>query len=869
LRRSERDAVIGDVLEEFSARAEGDLRQARRWIWQQTLRSLAPNLRRRFRRAVPADHADRTQRRHPMNGFMTDLRFALRLIRREPLASGVAFLSLAAGLALNTVLFTLANAVLFRPLPVDLPAELAVVVLQRPTGLMHNFSYPDYRELASAARLTGGIVAYAPAQATLTGSDAAAVLDGESVSGNFFSALGVAVRHGRGLAAGDDRPEAAPAVVISERLWRGRFARAAIDGQVISLNGHAFTVVGVAASPFAGMEIGRAADFWISIAHGAMLEGSGGLDKPNMSWLTLVTRVPKDQGREAVRQELDAIIKRAFEARGREYEPAVLLDGARGDSMLPARFDGGLRVLLTAGVLVLAVACMNVANLQLARTEARRIELAVRAALGARRGQLCRLLIIDAVLVAASAGIAGVAAAALTKDRAASLIALWGQPVSIVVPIDWRVAGAAIALSAAAALVVSALSISQMPRAHVGQRLQDLRTVAGPKRRIQRLLVAGQFALSMALLTGAVLLSRTIVNLRSTNLGFDARQVAVVEISPDMARISREDAVRYFDDVVRRVSSIGGVEGAAVAHVMPLDFGGSRTSIEIAGYVPQPDEDMELNFVRVTPGYFATLGIPLLQGRAFEDADRAGQPRRIIVNETMARRFWPEGAVGRFVRFSSQEPFDVEVIGVAADAHYRMVREEARPSFYAPLAQWPSASGVLHARFQGPPAGRIEELRRVVGSVNPAVPVVRAGTLREQMERNIADERLAGTIGLTLAGATLVLAAVGLYAIMAFLVGRRTREIGVRVALGAHRADVRRLVLRDAGRLALLGIAGGLALAVWLAQMLRNLLYGVDPLDGVSLAAAAVILGGAAVLASWVPARRAARVDPLAALREP
>jgi predicted permease len=512
---------------------------------------------------------------------------------------------------------------------------------------------------------------------------------------------------------------------------------------------------------------------------------------------------------------------------------------------------------------------MNVANLQLARTEARRIELAVRAALGARRGQLCRLLIIDAVLVAASAGIAGVAAAALTKDRAASLIALWGQPVSIVVPIDWRVAGAAIALSAAAALVVSALSISQMPRAHVGQRLQDLRTVAGPKRRIQRLLVAGQFALSMALLTGAVLLSRTIVNLRSTNLGFDARQVAVVEISPDMARISREDAVRYFDDVVRRVSSIGGVEGAAVAHVMPLDFGGSRTSIEIAGYVPQPDEDMELNFVRVTPGYFATLGIPLLQGRAFEDADRAGQPRRIIVNETMARRFWPEGAVGRFVRFSSQEPFDVEVIGVAADAHYRMVREEARPSFYAPLAQWPSASGVLHARFQGPPAGRIEELRRVVGSVNPAVPVVRAGTLREQMERNIADERLAGTIGLTLAGATLVLAAVGLYAIMAFLVGRRTREIGVRVALGAHRADVRRLVLRDAGRLALLGIAGGLALAVWLAQMLRNLLYGVDPLDGVSLAAAAVILGGAAVLASWVPARRAARVDPLAALREP
>jgi predicted permease len=869
LRHSERDAVIGDVLEEFSARAERDLRQARRWIWQQTLRSLAPNLRRRLRPAAPGDRTDRPPRRFPMNGFMTDLRFALRLIRREPVATGVAFLSLAAGLALNTVLFSLANAVLFRPLPVASPSELAVVALQRPTGLMHNFSYPDYRELTTAAKLPAGIVAYAPAQATLAGSEAAVVLDGESVSGNFFSGLGITVRHGRALTAGDDRPEAAPAVVISERLWRSRFARAAIDGQVISLNGRAFTVIGVAASPFVGMQVGKAADFWISIAHGAMLEGSGGLDKPNLSWLTLVTRVQKDQGREAVRQELDAIIKRAFEARGREYEPAVLLDGARGDSLLPARFEGGLRVLLTAGVLVLLVACMNVANLQLARTEARRIELAVRAALGARRGQLCRLLIIDAVLLAACSGIAGVAAAALMKDRAASLIALWGQPVSIVIPIDWRVAGAAIALAAAAALVVSALSIFQMLRTRGGGSLQDLRTVVGPKRRIQRLLVAGQFALSMALLTGAVLLSRTIVNLRSTNLGFDAGRVAVVEVSPDMARISREDAVRYFDDVVRRVSSIGDVENAAVAHVMPLDFGGSRTSIEIAGYVPHPDEDMELNFVRVTPGYFETLGIPLLQGRGFADADRAGQPRRIIVNETMARRFWPDGAVGRFVRFSSQEPFQVEVIGVAADAHYRMVREEARPSFYAPLAQWPSASGVIHARFQGPPAGRIEELRRVVGGVNPSVPVVRAGTLREQMERNIADEKLAGAIGLTLAGATLVLAAVGLYATMAFLVGRRTREIGVRVALGAHGGDVRRLILRDAGRLAALGIAGGLGLAVWMAQALRSLLYGVDPLDGVSLAAAAVILGGAAMLASWLPARRAARVDPLAALREP
>ena len=804
-----------------------------------------------------------------MNGVMTDLRFALRLIRREPLISGIAFFSLAAGLALSTLLFTLANAVLFRPLSLRSPSELVVLTLQRATGLNHNFSYPDYVTLTSAAKLADGIVAYAQAEATLTGSETATVVHGESVSGNFFPALGIAIRHGRGLGPQDDRPGASPAIVISDRLWRDAFGRARVDGQVITLNGQPFTLVGVATSPFAGMEVGRAADFWVPIAHGAMLDGTGGLDRPDLSWLTVVARISNRQAREAARQEIDAIVKAAFEARGREYEPMVLLDGARGDSMLPARLAGGLRVLLIAGALVLLVACMNVANLQLARTEARRLELAVRSALGARRGQLCRLLIIDALLLAAGAGLAGVAAAAVLKDRAASLIALWGQPVSIVVPVDWRVAGAAIALSAVAALVVSILSIWQMLRSHVSEGLQDMRAVAGPKRRTQKVLVAGQFALSMALLTGAALLSRTIVNLRATDLGFDAGRVAVVQVSPEMAKIPREAALRYFEDVVRQVSSIAGAEGAAVAHVMPLDFGGSRTSIEISGYVPQPDEDMELNFVRVTPAYFKTLGIPILQGRAFDDSDRPRQHGRIIVNETMARRFWPNGdAVGRFVRFSPQQPFDVEVIGVAADAHYRMVREESSASFYAPLAQWPSASGVVHVRFQGPLQGRIDELRRAVGSVNPAVPIVRAGTLTEQLERNIADERLAGAIGITLAAATLVLAAAGLYATMAFLVGRRTREIGVRVALGARSADVRRMVLHDAGRLAAVGIVAGLALALWLAHALRNMLYGVDPVDYISLAAAAAILGGAALLAGWLPAHRAARVDPLSALRE-
>jgi predicted permease len=302
---------------------------------------------------------------------------------------------------------------------------------------------------------------------------------------------------------------------------------------------------------------------------------------------------------------------------------------------------------------------------------------------------------------------------------------------------------------------------------------------------------------------------------------------------------------------------------------MPLAFGGSRTSIDVAGYKPQPDEDMELNFVRVTPGYFKTLGIGLRDGRAFDDRDVDGQPERIVVNETMARRFWPGGrAVGRLVRFNTREPFSVEVIGVVADAHYRMVREERTSSFYVALAQWRSTAGVLHVRTSGDPGPRVADLRRVVAAVNPVVPVVRAHTLPDQIERNLADERMAMAIGLTLAAVALVLATAGLYATMAFLVGRRTREIGVRMALGAADTDVRSLVLREGILLALTGVTAGIAISVWVGHALRHQVYGIGPLDPFSFSTAAAILVAAALVASWLPARRAASVDPVIALRE-
>ncbi len=861
----ERDAVIGDLVEEFH-RQENDP-AVTQWLWAQMCRSLGPNLHRRLSRPPSGFEA---QGGSMWNGIGTDLRFALRLMSRQPLMTVVGFISLTAGLGLNILLFSVADAALLRPLPLRDPAQLVILLLQRDSGFNHNFSYPEYRDLRDSTRTLDGLVAYGSVEGTLAGSTGATTIEGEVVSGNFFSILDVPLRAGRALGAVDDSRAAPPAIVIAEQLWRDRLGSADVNGQIVTLNGQTYTVVGVASSRFAGMQIGRTARFWVPLAHASALTGGDFLDRPTTSWLTLMGRVRRDVAMGTAQQELDDLLRRVRQSAGRPIEPVVLRPGARGDSQLSETLASPLLMLAMAGLFVLLVACFNVANLQLARTDARRVELAVRAALGARRRELVRLVLIDALLIAAAAGAAGVWLAALAKDRAVSLIAFYGQPVALAVPLDARAIAAALALSALAALIIGGISAWYGTRRRTGLT-SDGRTGTAPYRSAHRALVIVQVALSMALLTGGALLVRSLDRLRHTDLGFNPRAVALVEVSPEMGRLSNDAAGAYFDETIRRVRALPGVSAAAMAHVMPLAFGGSRTSIEIEGYTPGRDEDMELNFVRISPDYFRTLGLPMLQGRPFDDRDRDGQPERIIVNETMARRFWPEGrAVGRLVRFGQRQPFNVEVVGVVPDVHYRMVREDPTPSFYVPIAQWRTASGVLHVRFAGTgeASTKIGELRRVVAAMNPSVPVIRAHTLIDQVERNLADERAAMTIGTTLAAVALLLATAGLYATTAFLVSRRTREIGVRIALGARTTDVRSLVLTEGVRLAVLGVSGGLVLTFLVGRALEHRLYGVTATDLWSVGAAAVILTAAAIVASWLPARRASRVDPVIALRE-
>lgn len=874
---ADRAAAIGDLCEEFHARATAHgRREARRWFRIQAVRSLLPFLRRRLTRD---GHRGRPhhgmQGRNPiMHTLMQDVRFALRTLARRPMITAIAVASLVAGLAATTTVFTLLNAVAYRALPVRSPAELGLVLEQRPRGLNHNFSYQDFLDFRGAQRAFTDLVAYANAQVALRRGDGSELVGGELVTGGFFDLLGIRILRGRGLTQADTATDAPPVIVASESLWStlGDPDRP-LDGAVVVLNGTTFAVVGVAASPFQGMVVGREARFWAPLTFQRVLASRNGqnlLAMPTASWLTILGRLGTGVTLEAAAEELTRV-ERGLPVS--EFRPRtrgmVVVPGWQGDSMLPATTASPLRLLLAAALLVLAVACANVAGLQVVRSAERERELALRSALGATRGRVVRLMLVEASCLGLAATAIGLLIAWATTGLAVPLFAEFGRPVALDVSPDWRVFGFAAACGLAATIAFGLAPAAVTLRRSLLSSLAGANTTSQGASRtgalVRRSLVAVQFGLSLSLVVVAALLARTLYNLESQSTGLDLDHVALVEVDPTAGRLSPDRTGQYVAAALERLRGVPGMRAAGYARIMPLDFGGSRTTVEIQGYSPQQDEEMEINFNRVSSHYFDALGMAPMDGRLFDDRDRTGGPPAVVVNETMARRYWPGGrAVGGRLAIG---PSTFDVIGVVPDVKYRTLRESPGPSFYLAAEQGPPFGGAFHLRTAGPPEAVLDAARRILAEVDPTVPITRARTLRDQLRLNANQDRAAATIAFGLAGAALLLAAVGLYGSMAHAVGQRTREIGVRMALGAVPGDVRRMVIREGVWLGLAGTAAGAVLGFVLARQLEHRLFGVTPADPQSFAAAAVLLALVALLASWIPARRAARINPLQALR--
>jgi predicted permease len=810
-----------------------------------------------------------------MSGLLRQhVRYAARGLARSPIFALVAVLSIAIGSGATTGIVTLIDAMLLRPPPGVGHAERLVTVGRTQDGRgFDNFSYPTFEAYREARSLSGlAALEFEPQTVSLAGSSGGEPIHLSAVSGNLFEVLEARPALGRFFVPDEDVvPGANPVVVLSYDFWKRRLeADPAIRGRPLVLNGTPFTVVGVAARGFSGPSA-LAPDVWVPLAATTHLGMPAGMfTLRSGSWLMAIGRLAPSAGLDQAQAELATIAARlareypdAYDGQGVAVEHASLFPGDMGSAI-----GGFLALLLVIAGLVLVIASTNVAGMLLARAAARRREIAVRLALGASRGQLIGQLVIECLLLFGVAGVAGVVIAHWLVVGLLALVPQLPVPLALDPRLDWRVLGSALVISLVTGLLAGTIPAFQSTRPDLVPALKaGAASSGGPRLRLRSGLLVAQIALSMVLLMVAGLFARTLAHARAIDPGFDSRDVYFTSLDFGLANYDEGLGQRAAQAILDQVRAVPGARTAALAAMLPLGGGGlGLGNISVAGREPpDPRRGWNADWNVVTPGYFAALGIPLMRGRDFAATDRTGSGDVAILNEALAAALFPgEDAVGRSF---TNEGRSVTVIGVARNAKYRSVVEAQRNFVYVPLAQrFLGRANVLIKMSPGvvAPAAVV---RGIVSGVNPALPVLRQGALTEQTATALFPQRIALLVAGGLGVVALLLVLLGIYGVTAYAVTQRTREIGVRVALGAQRSHVLTLVLRQGLVLAGIGVVAGALVALAAARLIQGLLYGVGSADVVALGGAATLLALAALVASWIPARRAARLDPVIALR--
>ncbi len=835
---------------------------------------------------------------------MNDCKFALRQLLKNPGFTAVAVLTLGLGIGANTAIFSVVNALLLRSLPVSQPEELVQIVTRSGVSEAVSFSHPFYKMLVDEGRSLSGLFAAGGVgerdQLIVSGAGNAEVefVQGQAVSGNFFSVLGVSAIIGRALMPADDKagdPQAV--VVISHSFWERRFAAdPAVIGKSVSFKGVPFTIVGVTPPGFFGFQPGDAPDLWwpLQMAPQIDRDPAGWRLKEGTSWLRLMGRLAPGVPRRQAEAELAAIHERyrdAFaatraakwsaEAR-RSYfaQKLELLPGHAGWTGLRQQFRRPLLILMTVVAVVLLIACANVAGLLLARAAARAREFSVRSALGAGRMRLARQWLTESVLLGVLGGLLGLLLAQGGTQALLAFMRLKSNPLSFSVAMDLRVflftAGAAlltgILFGLAPALRNSRIDLASALKGAAG-------SVAGSpsRQRLNQALVVTQVALSLVLLVGAGLFIRTLRNLKGMDMGFDRRHVVQFDID-FVQRIEPKQRTALYKELLSRLEALPGVQAASLYGFGLLSGNGWSDRVLAEGYVAAPDEDLTCQGMWVGPRFFETLGINVLSGRDFTQQDdrttgatNAAAPQVAVINQAMARRYFGvESPLGRRFYFAHRPERRFEIIGVVKDAKYHdSLRRQSPPTLYLPFFEDAGQGLTVAVRGRsdlagiGTPAG----FQHVVDRVFAGARVFNAKTMDDVVNAAVHQERVVAQLGGFFSLFALALACLGLYGLLSFAVVQRTREIGVRVALGAPRRNVLLLVIRQGVTLALTGAAVGIAGALVAARLLAGLLFGVTPTDPLTFLGVSVLLLLVAVLASWLPASRATNVDPMEALR--
>ena len=812
--------------------------------------------------------------------IVQDIRFALRHLLKNPAFTCVAVLSLALGIGANTAIFSLVDAVMVKMLPVRHPEQLVALDSFTQRAQQRNFSYPLFKYLRDRKSSFSGVLAASDGTSRMAmkmpSSEATEQVEVQMVSGEYFQVLGVDAFVGRLLTADDEQAAGAnPVAVLSYNLWQRRFGgEFSVIGQTITVKEQPLTVIGVAPAKFFGEAVGRAPDVWTPLTMQPSLQkGQSSLESSNISWLRIMGRLKAGVNENQANAEVNNVVWQLKNESNDLGKSALniakidVLSGAQGLAEFRTRFAKPLRILMAVVALVLLIACANVANLLLARAAARQKEVAVRHAIGAGRFRLIRQFLTESLILATFGGVLGLLFAWWGSRALLILVSGDSSPIPIDVTPNVRILSFTFAVSVLTALLFGLAPAWIITRPNVGSALK-VTTPARPRLGLSRLLVVSQVTFSLLLLIGAGLFLKTLHNLRTINLGFEADQLIQARISPRSSGYKPEQYPELNKRLIERLTSTPGIRSASVAG-SGFRSGSSRTCcIAVEGYTPGKDEDRQIQVLEVAPGYFSTIGLPLLMGRDFTPSEVENKPgvfpKLAIINETMAHRYYGQAnAVGRRFGWGDQKVvYDTEIVGVARDANYGNLREKTKSLIY-----YPSEGGTLLVVRAGLDSSTLvstirNEIKTVDKTLEPFI-----STVPQLRDEALVQERMLAKLSSFFGLLALLLAGIGLYGVMSYDVVRRTREIGVRMAVGARGLDVLGMILREALWLVIAGVLLGLLVALMTMKVIASLLFGLEPTDPLTLIMATVVMLAIAAFAGWLPAWRAARIDPVFALR--
>jgi len=819
-----------------------------------------------------------------MHGWLQDLRYAVRQLVKAPAITVIVAVTISLGIGVNTGIFSVLNGWLLRPLPVASPSQITVLAARREDG--SKFSLLDFAEVRKQAELFSGVFAYGVGIAGFSTHATPSEFAYSAVSGNYFSTLGVKPLLGRLFLPGEgENPNDQLQVVLGYRYWRKNFGddRSVVGRQVL-INGKPATVIGVTPSEFHGTFFAFEMDGYLPLTFFAQEDSTKDFwTNRNNRQLFVLGRLKPGVGVQQAQNSMDLIAKRlsaAYPATDNQFSIRVIPEQLSRPAPFVSSFVPIIAALfLGLAGLVLLLACMNVANVLLARATARQRELGIRAALGAGRARLIRQALTESLIMALLGGLGGallgnwaVTGTGILLHSIATTSSNLGYRIDC--SFDWRVFAYTLAAAVMAGLIAGLWPAFLASRTDVITILHEggRGTSAGAARhRIRSILVGAEVAGSLVLLVVAGLFVRSLARTERMYLGFDPNHLLNVMLDPRQIGYDEARSQSFFRELIQQMASMPGVRSASVAFAVPLGFPGYSDPVYVEGRPPRPGEQPpKISYNAVNPAYLSTMRVPLLHGRDFRDSDDEKAPPIAIVNHAMAGRLWPnQDPIGR--RFSlkgASGPF-IEVVGVAGDGQYFFLSPDSTAYFYLPFAQKPSAFASLQVRSFGPPEVLIADVQKEIGKLAPDLPVIDIHTMNETVHGlgGTFIFRLAASLAAVMGLLGLALAVVGVYGVVSFSVTSRTQEIGIRMALGAERADILRLVSRQGLRLVIAGIAAGMVVALVMTRAMGRLLMGVSASDPATYAAVAIALSAVALLACWIPARRAATVDPMVALR--